>query len=38
VYVRVPYWDVAYGMELLEGKMDQVSLGLRHPTPDRYNR
>lgn len=38
VYVRTPYWDCTYALELLRGKIVTVDEGTRMPTPDRFNR
>lgn len=35
VYVRVDYWQVHDGLELLLGKMRAVRLGQLRPTPDK---
>jgi len=38
VYVRCAHVQLAWGLGLLQGKIEQVDMGLRHPTPDRYGR
>jgi hypothetical protein len=35
VYVRVSYWQLDYGLELLIQKRDEVYTGSRTPTPDK---
>jgi hypothetical protein len=37
VYVRVPFWQLAYGLALLAEKTVDVESGLRKPTPDKRN-
>jgi hypothetical protein len=38
VYVRVPYWRVGWGLEVLEGKIEQSEAGTRRPTHDKLFR
>lgn len=35
VYVRVEWWQIDYGLELLIQKRDEVYQGTRRPTPDK---
>lgn len=37
VYVRVPFWQLAYGLSLLAEKIVDVEAGLRKPTRDKRN-
>jgi len=36
LYVRVEYYDVPYGLNLLWQKIEDVDAGRRQPTPDRW--
>jgi hypothetical protein len=36
LYVRVEYWRLLFGLELLERKVLEADGGVRKPTPDRY--
>lgn len=37
VYVRYPYYQSKYALEMLERKLMDVEEGIRVPTPDRFN-